>query len=231
MYEIWVGNVLYEMWCSAYKCIYVRLYTGGGNKFLCKDNKISTHSAIAFLNWWLNVSKLDVKASSAVSSQVKSMNSSSSSTCANESTCWDRAGEADICSVVDLPVTTPENLYLMGKETFTPRCVCYKVNGPPEKCVEITFFCLFAACRYGFIWGGSKAVGGSVDIQEQAGWRRCQLRVRQNRSWRRHRWTEHGGEHTETRLKKGGVMPALVRREVKWGSQTVLLCLDTYLLL
>ncbi|XP_036940643.1 mitoguardin 1 [Acanthopagrus latus] len=49
---------------------------------------------------------------------VKSMNSSSSSTCANESTCWDRAGEADICSVVNLPVTTPENLYLMGMDLF-----------------------------------------------------------------------------------------------------------------
>lgn len=49
---------------------------------------------------------------------VKSMNSSSSSTCANDSTCWDRAGEADICSVVNLPVTTPENLYLMGMDLF-----------------------------------------------------------------------------------------------------------------
>ncbi|XP_070700821.1 mitoguardin 1 [Pempheris klunzingeri] len=49
---------------------------------------------------------------------VKSMNSSSSSTCANGSTCWDRAGEADICSVVNLPVTTPENLYLMGMDLF-----------------------------------------------------------------------------------------------------------------
>ncbi|XP_030259309.1 mitoguardin 1 [Sparus aurata] len=49
---------------------------------------------------------------------VKSMNSSSSSTCANESICWDRAGEADICSVVNLPVTTPENLYLMGMDLF-----------------------------------------------------------------------------------------------------------------
>ncbi|XP_040000340.1 mitoguardin 1 isoform X2 [Xiphias gladius] len=49
---------------------------------------------------------------------VKSMNSSSSSTCANESTCWDRAGDADICSVVNLPVTTPENLYLMGMDLF-----------------------------------------------------------------------------------------------------------------
>ncbi|KAI3374699.1 hypothetical protein L3Q82_021269 [Scortum barcoo] len=49
---------------------------------------------------------------------VKSMNSSSSSTCANESSCWDRAGEADICSVVNLPVTTPENLYLMGMDLF-----------------------------------------------------------------------------------------------------------------
>ncbi|KAI9544357.1 Mitoguardin 1 [Dissostichus eleginoides] len=49
---------------------------------------------------------------------VKSMNSSSSSTCANESICWDRALEADICSVVNLPVTTPENLYLMGMDLF-----------------------------------------------------------------------------------------------------------------
>ncbi|XP_037644330.1 mitoguardin 1 [Sebastes umbrosus] len=49
---------------------------------------------------------------------VKSMNSSSGSTCANESSCWDRAGEADICSVVNLPVTTPENLYLMGMDLF-----------------------------------------------------------------------------------------------------------------
>uniref|UniRef100_A0A8P4K1A9 Mitoguardin 1 n=1 Tax=Dicentrarchus labrax TaxID=13489 RepID=A0A8P4K1A9_DICLA len=46
---------------------------------------------------------------------VKSMSSSSSSTCANESTCWDRAGEADICSLVNLPVTTPENLYLWSQ--------------------------------------------------------------------------------------------------------------------
>ncbi|XP_028283050.1 mitoguardin 1 [Parambassis ranga] len=49
---------------------------------------------------------------------VRSMNSSSSSTCANESTCWDRAGDADVCSVVNLPVTTPENLYLMGMDLF-----------------------------------------------------------------------------------------------------------------
>ncbi|CAK6965555.1 mitoguardin 1 [Scomber scombrus] len=49
---------------------------------------------------------------------VKSMNSSSSSTCANESTCWDRLGDSDICSMVNLPVTTPENLYLMGMDLF-----------------------------------------------------------------------------------------------------------------
>uniref|UniRef100_A0A673BM10 Mitoguardin 1 n=1 Tax=Sphaeramia orbicularis TaxID=375764 RepID=A0A673BM10_9TELE len=49
---------------------------------------------------------------------VKSMNSSSSSTCANESTCWDRPGDTDICSIVNLPVTTPENLYLMGMDLF-----------------------------------------------------------------------------------------------------------------
>ncbi|XP_040912141.1 mitoguardin 1 [Toxotes jaculatrix] len=49
---------------------------------------------------------------------VKSINSSSSSTCANESICWDRGGDTDICSVVNLPVTTPENLYLMGMDLF-----------------------------------------------------------------------------------------------------------------
>ncbi|CAJ1072827.1 mitoguardin 1 [Xyrichtys novacula] len=46
------------------------------------------------------------------------MNSSSSSTCANESSCWDRTGEADICGLVNIPVTTPENLYLMGMDLF-----------------------------------------------------------------------------------------------------------------
>ncbi|XP_076004480.1 mitoguardin 1 [Genypterus blacodes] len=49
---------------------------------------------------------------------VKSMNSSSSSTCANESSCWDRTGDDDICDVVNIPVTTPENLYLMGMDLF-----------------------------------------------------------------------------------------------------------------
>uniref|UniRef100_A0A672HS03 Mitoguardin 1 n=1 Tax=Salarias fasciatus TaxID=181472 RepID=A0A672HS03_SALFA len=49
---------------------------------------------------------------------VKSMNSSSSSTCANDSSCWDRAGDSDLCSLVNLPVTTPENLYLMGMDLF-----------------------------------------------------------------------------------------------------------------
>ncbi|XP_071377020.1 mitoguardin 1 [Centroberyx affinis] len=49
---------------------------------------------------------------------VKSINSSSSSTCANGSTCWDRAGDDDMCNVVNIPVTTPENLYLMGMELF-----------------------------------------------------------------------------------------------------------------
>lgn len=53
-------------------------------------------------------------------SQVRSMNSSSSSTCANESTCWDRVAQADSCSVVNLPVPTPENLYLMGKDKDAP---------------------------------------------------------------------------------------------------------------
>uniref|UniRef100_A0A669DU39 Mitoguardin 1 n=1 Tax=Oreochromis niloticus TaxID=8128 RepID=A0A669DU39_ORENI len=49
---------------------------------------------------------------------VKSLNSSSSSTCANDSTCWDGVEDADSCSVLNLPVTTPENLYLMGMDLF-----------------------------------------------------------------------------------------------------------------
>lgn len=49
---------------------------------------------------------------------VKSMTSSSSSTCANDSTCWDRPEDSDVGSVVNLPVTTPENLYLMGMDLF-----------------------------------------------------------------------------------------------------------------
>ncbi|XP_033837943.1 mitoguardin 1 isoform X1 [Periophthalmus magnuspinnatus] len=49
---------------------------------------------------------------------VKSMTSSSSSTCANDSTCWDRPEDSDMSSVLNLPVTTPENLYLMGMDLF-----------------------------------------------------------------------------------------------------------------
>uniref|UniRef100_A0A1A8I1C6 Family with sequence similarity 73, member A n=1 Tax=Nothobranchius kuhntae TaxID=321403 RepID=A0A1A8I1C6_NOTKU len=49
---------------------------------------------------------------------VQSMNSSSSSTCADESICWDGVGEVEVCSVVNLSVTTPENLYLMGMDLF-----------------------------------------------------------------------------------------------------------------
>ncbi|XP_037538320.1 mitoguardin 1 [Nematolebias whitei] len=49
---------------------------------------------------------------------VKSVNSSSSSTCADLTACWDGLGDADVSSVVDLSVTTPENLYLMGMDLF-----------------------------------------------------------------------------------------------------------------
>ncbi|XP_015246994.1 PREDICTED: protein FAM73A [Cyprinodon variegatus] len=49
---------------------------------------------------------------------VKSVNSSSSSTCANESISWEGGRDADVCSVVNLSVTTPENLYLMGMDLF-----------------------------------------------------------------------------------------------------------------
>ncbi|XP_057713295.1 mitoguardin 1 [Corythoichthys intestinalis] len=47
-------------------------------------------------------------------SLASSSDTSSSATCAIESSCWDRLGDADICSVV----TTPENLYLMGMDLF-----------------------------------------------------------------------------------------------------------------
>lgn len=82
------------------------------------------------LKCWVCFSKLPlllkVSCVLVLSLQVKSMNSSSSSTCANDSTCWDRAGDADICSVVNLPISTPENLYLMGKHccAMSLYCVC-----------------------------------------------------------------------------------------------------------
>ncbi|XP_042626732.1 mitoguardin 1 [Cyprinus carpio] len=50
---------------------------------------------------------------------VRSRHSSSSSTCANGSSCWDGAGDDnDVCNMLNIPVTTPENLYLMGMELF-----------------------------------------------------------------------------------------------------------------
>uniref|UniRef100_A0A8K9V475 Mitoguardin 1 n=1 Tax=Oncorhynchus mykiss TaxID=8022 RepID=A0A8K9V475_ONCMY len=48
--------------------------------------------------------------------QVKSINSSC--TCANSSTCWDKPGDEDISNVVNIPVTTPQILYLRGMELF-----------------------------------------------------------------------------------------------------------------
>ena len=48
--------------------------------------------------------------------QVKTHDSGSSCTCGNESICWDRPAQEDVCNVVNIPVTTPENLYIMGKE-------------------------------------------------------------------------------------------------------------------
>uniref|UniRef100_A0A672L7F9 Mitoguardin 1 n=1 Tax=Sinocyclocheilus grahami TaxID=75366 RepID=A0A672L7F9_SINGR len=50
---------------------------------------------------------------------VRSRHSSSSSTCANGSSCWDGAGDdGEVCNLLNIPVTTPENLYLMGMELF-----------------------------------------------------------------------------------------------------------------
>ncbi|XP_051555174.1 mitoguardin 1-like [Myxocyprinus asiaticus] len=50
---------------------------------------------------------------------VRSRHSSSSCTCANSSSCWDGAGDdGDVCNLLNIPVATPENLYLMGMELF-----------------------------------------------------------------------------------------------------------------
>ncbi|XP_067310387.1 mitoguardin 1 [Pseudorasbora parva] len=50
---------------------------------------------------------------------VRSRHSSSSSTCANGSSCWEGAGDdGDVCNLLSIPVATPENLYLMGMELF-----------------------------------------------------------------------------------------------------------------
>ncbi|XP_066548687.1 mitoguardin 1 [Amia ocellicauda] len=49
---------------------------------------------------------------------VKSVNSSNSCACANNSNSWDKAAEDNEINVVNIPVTTPENLYLMGMELF-----------------------------------------------------------------------------------------------------------------
>ncbi|KAM9459382.1 mitoguardin 1 isoform 2-T3 [Salvelinus alpinus] len=59
-------------------------------------------------------SKLSVSLQSLAS--VKSINSSC--TCANSSACWDRPGDEDISNVVNIPVTTPQILYLRGMELF-----------------------------------------------------------------------------------------------------------------
>lgn len=47
---------------------------------------------------------------------VKSVNSSNSCACANHS--WDKAADDIELNLVNIPVTTPENLYLMGMELF-----------------------------------------------------------------------------------------------------------------
>ncbi|XP_055058785.2 mitoguardin 1 isoform X1 [Misgurnus anguillicaudatus] len=50
---------------------------------------------------------------------VRSRHSSSSCTCANSSGCWDEEGnDGDVCNLLSIPVTSPENLYLMGMELF-----------------------------------------------------------------------------------------------------------------
>ncbi|KAL7879509.1 hypothetical protein SRHO_G00017630 [Serrasalmus rhombeus] len=54
---------------------------------------------------------------------VKSMNSCSSCTCPNGSSCWDRADESELRNII--PVTTPENLYLMVRVSM----LFVKLNG------------------------------------------------------------------------------------------------------
>ncbi|XP_051984412.1 mitoguardin 1-like isoform X2 [Xyrauchen texanus] len=50
---------------------------------------------------------------------VRSRHASSSCTCANSPSCWDGAGDdGDVCNLLNIPVATPENLYLMGMELF-----------------------------------------------------------------------------------------------------------------
>ncbi|XP_056598517.1 mitoguardin 1 [Triplophysa dalaica] len=50
---------------------------------------------------------------------VRSRHSSSSCTCANSISCWDETrDDGDVCNLLSIPVTTPENLYLMGMELF-----------------------------------------------------------------------------------------------------------------
>lgn len=57
---------------------------------------------------------------------VKSVNSSSSSTCANDSSCWDGVGGKDVCGGPNLPASTPENLYLMGMDLFEEALRCWE---------------------------------------------------------------------------------------------------------
>ncbi|XP_036410699.1 mitoguardin 1 [Megalops cyprinoides] len=79
-------------------------------------NSKSCHSCNLLPNGGL-YSKLSGSLQSLAS--VKSVNSSNSCTCANSSSCWDKTGDdSDVCNVVNIPVTTPENLYLMGMELF-----------------------------------------------------------------------------------------------------------------
>ncbi|XP_076828409.1 mitoguardin 1 isoform X2 [Brachyhypopomus gauderio] len=56
--------------------------------------------------------------SGSLQSLASSVNSCSSCTCANLSTCWDRGDDGAVPGMVGVPITTPENLYLMGMELF-----------------------------------------------------------------------------------------------------------------
>lgn len=60
-------------------------------------------------------------------SQVKSVNSCSEAT--SGSACWERTDDGDVRNVV----TTPENLYLMGKATDMEELLIFDLCGNKDK--------------------------------------------------------------------------------------------------
>ncbi|XP_041126640.1 mitoguardin 1-like [Polyodon spathula] len=83
----------------------------------CQNLSLSLNSKGQSCNVYAN-GELYSKSSGSVQSlaSVKSVNSSNSCACASHS--WDKAADDTAMSLVNIPVTTPENLYLMGMELF-----------------------------------------------------------------------------------------------------------------